>query len=206
MSCPILEPYILNPDNHGNGELGDRQPYIFKLRHFDALTSLKTAFYSIFPLFQTSNGTANNQGVIREAVRKDHKGTSLVVQWLRFHLPMQGAQDSIPGQGTRSHMPQLRTRNIFLKKKGPSRLQISHSPIKGPGWWQKTECTWNKSCVVRVTISRGRKQSVRSMFFTMTQQLTWVSADSIQTLPNRNTTPERISKNHETVHILIISH
>ena len=31
--------------------------------------------------------------------------TSLVVQWLR--LLMQGAQGSIPGQGTRSHMPHL---------------------------------------------------------------------------------------------------
>ena len=34
-------------------------------------------------------------------------GTSLVVQWLRFHAPNAGPS-SIPGQGTRSHMPQLR--------------------------------------------------------------------------------------------------
>ena len=35
-------------------------------------------------------------------------GTSLVVQWLRFHTPNVGDPGSIPGQGTRSHMPQQR--------------------------------------------------------------------------------------------------
>ena len=32
----------------------------------------------------------------------------LVVQWLRLHTPNAGGLSSIPGQGTRSHMPQLR--------------------------------------------------------------------------------------------------
>ena len=36
------------------------------------------------------------------------KRTSLVVQWLRFHAPNAGGPGLIPGQGTRSHMPQLR--------------------------------------------------------------------------------------------------
>ena len=31
-----------------------------------------------------------------------------MVQWLRFHTPNAGILGSIPGQGTRSHMPQLR--------------------------------------------------------------------------------------------------
>ena len=39
---------------------------------------------------------------------KSHRGTSLVVQWLRLHAPNAGSLGSIPGQGTRSHMPQLR--------------------------------------------------------------------------------------------------
>ena len=34
-------------------------------------------------------------------------GTSLVVQWLRLHTPNAGGLGSIPGQGTRAHMPQL---------------------------------------------------------------------------------------------------
>ena len=35
-------------------------------------------------------------------------GTSLVVQWLRLHTPNAGGLGSIPGQGTGSHMPQLK--------------------------------------------------------------------------------------------------
>ena len=35
-------------------------------------------------------------------------GTSLVVQWLRLHAPNAGGLGSIPGQGTGSHMPQLK--------------------------------------------------------------------------------------------------
>ena len=41
---------------------------------------------------------------------KDHVvfGTSLVVQWLRLHTRSAGGQGLIPGQGTRSHVPQVR--------------------------------------------------------------------------------------------------
>ena len=35
-------------------------------------------------------------------------GTLLVVQWLRLCTPNTGGPSSIPGQGTRSHMPQHR--------------------------------------------------------------------------------------------------
>ena len=54
-------------------------------------------------------------------------GTSLVVQRLRLHIPNTGGWGSIPGQGTRPHMPQLRVwmpplrpntaKQIFFKKK-----------------------------------------------------------------------------------------
>ena len=39
---------------------------------------------------------------------KIESGTSLAVQWLRLHAPNAGGLGSIFGQGTRSHMPQLR--------------------------------------------------------------------------------------------------
>ena len=35
--------------------------------------------------------------------------TSLVVQWLGLHAPSAGDPGSIPGQGTRSHRPQLKS-------------------------------------------------------------------------------------------------
>ncbi|TEA38516.1 hypothetical protein DBR06_SOUSAS110424, partial [Sousa chinensis] len=40
---------------------------------------------------------------------------SLVVQWLRLRTPNAGGLGSIPGHGTRSHMPQLRVHMPQLK-------------------------------------------------------------------------------------------
>ena len=42
-------------------------------------------------------------------------GTSLVVQWLRLNSVNSGAPSAIPGQGTRSHMLQLRVQMPKLK-------------------------------------------------------------------------------------------
>ena len=41
--------------------------------------------------------------------------TSLVVQWLRLQAPSAEGPGSIPGQGTRAHMSQLRVRMPQLK-------------------------------------------------------------------------------------------
>ena len=46
---------------------------------------------------------------------KDNLGTSLVVQWLRLRAPNAGGPGLIPGQGTSSHVPQLRVRMRQLK-------------------------------------------------------------------------------------------
>ena len=46
---------------------------------------------------------------------KDDQGTSLVVQWLRLHDPNAGGLGSIPGQGTRSHMLQLKVPHAATK-------------------------------------------------------------------------------------------
>ena len=42
-------------------------------------------------------------------------GISLVVQWLRFYTLNAGDPGLIPGQETRSHMPQLRVCTLQLK-------------------------------------------------------------------------------------------
>ena len=44
-------------------------------------------------------------------------GTSLVVQWLRLHAPNAGELGLIPGQGTRSHMLQLKSLHVPKKIK-----------------------------------------------------------------------------------------
>ena len=52
------------------------------------------------------------------------RGTSLVVQWLRLCLPMQGSAGLIPGQGTK--VPHC----LLAKNKTRSRSNIVINPIK----------------------------------------------------------------------------
>ena len=49
--------------------------------------------------------------------------TSLGVQWLRLHAPNAGALVSIPRQGTRSHMLQLRVHIAVTKQQRPCMWQ-----------------------------------------------------------------------------------
>ena len=44
-----------------------------------------------------------------EPLKNKHRGTFLVVQWLRLQAPNAGGLSSVPGQGTRSLMLQLRS-------------------------------------------------------------------------------------------------
>ena len=62
--------------------------------------------------------------------KKMRRGTSLVVQWLRFRAPNAEGPGSIPGQGTRSHMPQPRVCWIPAGPLSPS--QHFHSVILAP--------------------------------------------------------------------------
>jgi len=56
-----------------------------------------------------------------------YRGTSLVVQWLRLRSPIAGGMGSIPGQGTRSHMPQLvQLNNKYKKIKIKSYIRMKH--------------------------------------------------------------------------------
>ncbi|TEA39692.1 hypothetical protein DBR06_SOUSAS3410160, partial [Sousa chinensis] len=41
---------------------------------------------------------------------------SLAVQWLRLHAPNAGGLGLVPGQGTRSQMPQLKTPHATTKR------------------------------------------------------------------------------------------
>ena len=49
------------------------------------------------------------------AYQKGTDGTSLVVKWLRLCAPNAVGLGSIPGQGTRSHMQELRVRMLQLR-------------------------------------------------------------------------------------------
>ena len=49
-------------------------------------------------------------GMVAPTTSRSLGGTSLVIQWLRLCIPKVGGWSSLPGQATRSHMPQLRPR------------------------------------------------------------------------------------------------
>ena len=54
-------------------------------------------------------------GPIVKHLLTDPVGTSLVVQWITFYTPNTGGPGSIPGQGTRFHMLQLKILNVATK-------------------------------------------------------------------------------------------
>ena len=56
------------------------------------------------------------------SLKELENGTSLVVQWLRLCVPSAGNPGWMPGQGIRSHKPQLRVLMLQLK--------IPHGTIK----------------------------------------------------------------------------
>ena len=65
-------------------------------------------------------------------------GTALVVQWLRLHTPNAGWPGSIPGQGTRLHILQLK---------------IPHAATEGP-----THCSEDqRPCMLQLRCSTARK-------------------------------------------------
>ena len=66
-------------------------------------------------------------------------GTSLVAHWLRLHIPNAGGLGSIPGQGTRSHMPQGREKILRSATKTQcSQINEYFSKItRRPGRWEK---------------------------------------------------------------------
>ena len=56
-------------------------------------------------------------------------GASLVVHWLRLQIPSAGGPGSIPGQGTKSYMPQLRVHVCQPKKVSRAAIKTQHSQI-----------------------------------------------------------------------------
>ena len=69
-----------------------------------------------------------------EKEKRERQGTSLGVQWLRPRAPNAGGPGLIPGQGTRSRIPQLRpTRHSLINK----------SQCTNPIWISKLKSTWH---------------------------------------------------------------
>ena len=65
---------------------------------------------------------------IKQMLKKTLFGTFLVVQWLRLHTPGAGGPGSISGQGTRSHMLQLRVCMMQLRTPQATKKTEDPSP------------------------------------------------------------------------------
>ena len=53
----------------------------------------------------------------KRSLKNSYIGNSLVVQWLRLHDHNAGGPGSIPSWGTRSHMPQQRSKILHATTK-----------------------------------------------------------------------------------------
>ena len=73
--------------------------FFIKLRRFSSVAGLLNNFY------------------------RECTGTYLVVQWLKLGAPKARGPGSIPGQGTRSHIPQLR---VHMLQPRPSTAKYIH--------------------------------------------------------------------------------
>ena len=58
--------------------------------------------------------------------------TSLVVQGLRLHVPNAGDTGWITGQGTRSHIPQLRVHRLQLRLSAAKEIKINIKKENNP--------------------------------------------------------------------------
>ena len=80
---------------------------------------------------ETKYGRKGGGGEREKRVKKKEEGTSLVVQWLGLCAPNAGGPGSVPGQGARSHLPQLR---VCMPQ-----LKILHAATKIPHTATKTQ-------------------------------------------------------------------
>ena len=63
-------------------------------------------------------------------MKKGKIRSSLVVQWLKLHAPDAGGPGSIPGQGSRSHLLQLKIPHLATKIEDPcTATKTQHSQI-----------------------------------------------------------------------------
>ena len=74
-----------------------------------------------------------------------------MVQWLRLHAPITGGQGSIPGQGTKSHMRQLRVRILQLK--------IPH--VANMAWCSQIKNKQNKYIWCQVVVRTKGKEKIK---------------------------------------------
>ena len=89
-------------------------PSCGQLRHFfySLCWCINSVFKSLFVKFSLHKCSGR---LVYHNINMYTLGTSLMVQWLRFHTPNTGGTRSIPSQGTRSHTMQLKILHAATK-------------------------------------------------------------------------------------------
>ena len=85
---------------------------------------------------------------ILRSLREQEGGTSLVIQWLRLCIPSAGGLSSIPSQGTKPRMLQLKDPGTSKlekkKKKKRSKKETPHTNSQGLHWpYLACQISWN---------------------------------------------------------------
>ena len=90
-----------------NGKMGKKTPRSFTHDYKGSPPPQKKNKVKMFNLYKSNTSTNENYA----------EGNSLVVEWLRLRAPNAGGLSSIPGQGSRFHVLQLRFGRAKGKKK-----------------------------------------------------------------------------------------
>ena len=72
----------------------------------------------------------------------------MVVQWLRLCAPTAGGLGSIPGRGTRSHMPQLRVRIPQLRPSAAKKKKKKKRAPEPIPPWAEVHCSASKGAAI----------------------------------------------------------
>ena len=85
----------------------------------DGLAFLTQPYYLLCIVDSPKRMTSAFRNIRAAKAKMISTGMSLVVQWLRLQAPNTGNLGSIPGQGTRSHVPKLRPEMLQQRYKDP---------------------------------------------------------------------------------------
>ena len=93
-------------------------------KHGEVVKEFQGLRKDAFSLSPDIGNTRIRWAITKKGLETASAGTHLVVQWLRLHAPNAGGPGSVPSQGTRLLMLQLRAHML--------RLKILHAAAKMP--------------------------------------------------------------------------
>ena len=121
-----LRSELKHEKNSSTGSKAFLNLWAYKETSLKLSSSLKTSLSDNPHVAKDEAGTSLSQGM-QGSSWKMIPGTFLVVQWVRVCAPNAGGPGSIPGLGTRSHLPQRRSCTPQLRVCMPQLQKIPHA-------------------------------------------------------------------------------